>query len=136
MHIIRILKTGVGIHEDAKRILQYLVVDEMNGIVDLAYSFLIPLSRSVVAQFMGHTDLKTSLQYLTEKYLNIYISKGITRLSVNTRSRGSLWKLGSAGTERRANSLRCQRLLLLAGIIHLLLRSIQEDMQGRSSFRV
>ena len=33
------------------------------------------------AKLMGHKDLKTSLQYLTEKYLNITISKGgITEL--------------------------------------------------------
>ena len=31
------LKSGVGIHEDAKRLMRYLVVDEVNGIVDLAY---------------------------------------------------------------------------------------------------
>ena len=31
---------------------------------------------SEVAIFMGHQDLKTSLQYLTEKYLKIFISKG------------------------------------------------------------
>lgn len=72
----RILKTGVGIHEDAKRLLQYLVVDEVNGIVDLAYSWDSITNNRDVAQHMGHTDLKTSLQYLTEKYLNIFISKG------------------------------------------------------------
>ena len=29
------------------------------------------------AHLMGHTDLKTSLQYLTEKYLNIFLDKGL-----------------------------------------------------------
>ena len=43
-----------------------------------------------------HTDLKTSLQYLTEKYLNIYISKGTIYKSLNNRSGCSLWQLGSS----------------------------------------
>lgn len=29
---------------------------------------------------MGHKDLKTSLQYLTEKYLKIVIDKGMNQL--------------------------------------------------------
>lgn len=43
----RILKTGVGIHEDAKRLLRYLVIDEVNCVVDIALlyklSFIIDL---------------------------------------------------------------------------------------------
>ena len=33
------------------------------------------------AHLMGHTDLKTSLQYLTEKYLNVILNKGFKSLN-------------------------------------------------------
>lgn len=32
----RLLKTGVGIHEDIAKILKHMVVDEANGVVDIA----------------------------------------------------------------------------------------------------
>ena len=35
--IRRILKTGVGIGEDIRKVLQYLVVDEVHGVVDITY---------------------------------------------------------------------------------------------------
>ena len=33
--ICSILKTGVGIHEDIRKLLKYMMVDEVNGIVDI-----------------------------------------------------------------------------------------------------
>lgn len=76
----RILKTGVGIHEDAKRLLRYLVIDEVNCVVDIALLYKFIIYHRAVAQYMGHKDLKTSLQYLTEKYLKIVIDKGMNQL--------------------------------------------------------
>lgn len=33
--IFSILKAGVGIHEDIRKLLKYMMVDEVNGIVDI-----------------------------------------------------------------------------------------------------
>ena len=60
-----ILKTGIGIHEDIHKLIQYLAVDLVNGVVDVVD----------VAKLMGHKETKTSLQYLTEKYFHIKLDK-------------------------------------------------------------
>ena len=74
---VRILKSGIGIHEDCNKLCSYLGVDEVNSIVDVAY---FPHSLlhycSDIAKLMGHNDLKTSLQYLTSKYFGITLNKG------------------------------------------------------------
>ncbi|KNB46463.1 exonuclease [Blastocystis sp. subtype 4] len=72
-----ILKTGVGIHEDIRKLLKYMIVDEVNGVVDIVSS----VQDRDAAHLMGHTDLKTSLQYLTEKYLNVILNKGFKSLN-------------------------------------------------------
>ena len=37
----RLLKTGVGIREDIVKILKYMVIDEVNGVVDITYGYQI-----------------------------------------------------------------------------------------------
>lgn len=34
------LKTGVGIYDDIKKLLEYMMVDEVHGIVDIVYDIL------------------------------------------------------------------------------------------------
>ncbi|KAK8818618.1 hypothetical protein WA538_003929, partial [Blastocystis sp. DL] len=60
-----ILKSGVGIRDDIRKLLKYMVVDEVNGVVDITDA----------AHLMGHKDLRTSLQYMTEKYLHVTLNK-------------------------------------------------------------
>ena len=61
-----------------------MVIDEVNGVVDITYEYHIrQIKNRDAARLIGHTDLKTSLQFLAEKYMNTILNKGSHSVTIS-----------------------------------------------------